>query len=1007
MSISSAILLISLLSLHGVSSETECVDTKIIVSKCYNHGEYQWLIEVPRSKDSCKEQTTAQPTRVSCDFTCPKGQTFNKANLDCKSCSKGTFSLGGGNQYTFNELDDLKVTMPELTLKTTSLVESYDGDCKKKSNWRIKGNLLQGEVQHNCVLILSLQFKLQRSGSISVTYNLPTSFVFGSISSRCDFSIDDKDKTDDADNNDDDDYNGNPKKKAEVTFNPTGYGIWKEKRIVINEPGEYVLSLLSFGANALHFPFYIRSIVVEGNAFLQDCIECPPGTFADTKGASNCAPCPKNTYAANSRSTECIPCGETQYSDEGSSKCIERPKCEEKHYQKVFTGCVTSKMATITYRPIEPKICIGDVTLPADKQLPCGTCNPGMFKNISSGKCEFCPPKTYSNGTLSACLPCANDLSLVPGLYYKIWNDLPDYLNRSYLSFDDMDSVSKLRPNQSWIPSIEYISSQSIPDTLSVLTLSITKGFRATDIARATKEFGTLYFKFSTRCNSSCTLFLVAEDMYDDDDSNWQVIHKWHITKNSEHKDIEDFRYTILNRNEVVFNWMFTSDSEDQGGDEVRIYEILVTNTNFGGSDRCVACLTTNDEETECKQCTSGYILTSNNTCTACPNSTIASRKRSRDPVPTICTPCPTNTISDDGISCYVPCKQMFSGDIPYDLNAISTIQFHGSKLFTQKGSGYFHVFNASICGKASVTCVTSLASADIKNRKSQKIIDSKLCRLGSVPDQNDNITSVAYIDEFGEELVSVSLSVSKYFPPLRSDYNLTDITLVYRANASYTESTCLQRTTFLSLRCDHILNDEQQKSNATYQLQTPSNCAAGTCDGCTFHFLLRTPLACPICDSNSNGYRTFIGPCRFGRQEVRKIPYPYCANSLAEKVDTRRCSVLSTEVQIVFAVFLLVAAILILVLIKFWRKNRKLEYRYMQLVENTNPDDDTPVDNVCAQISDEEDSGTEVHFTKPSKAKKLMNVVRNAIRKNPNDNQSDFFNGDSFLLTSQTKDDA
>jgi hypothetical protein len=32
-------------------------------------------------------------------------------------------------------------------------------------------------------------------------------------------------------------------------------------------------------------------------------------------------------------------------------------------------------------------------------------------------------------------------------------------------------------------------------------------------------------------------------------------------------------------------------------------------------------------------------------------------------------------------------------------------MEFHGSKLFTQKGSGYFHVFNASICGKTSVTC--------------------------------------------------------------------------------------------------------------------------------------------------------------------------------------------------------------------------------------------------------------------------------------------------------------
>lgn len=60
-----------------------------------------------------------------------------------------------------------------------------------------------------------------------------------------------------------------------------------------------------------------------------------------------------------------------------------------------------------------------------------------------------------------------------------------------------------------------------------------------------------------------------------------------------------------------------------------------------------------------------------------------------------------------------------------------------------------------------------------------------------------------------------------------------------------------------------------------------------------------------------------------------------------------------------------------------------RLEYRYMQLKnEHTNPDDDIPVDNVCAQISDEEDSGEEVQFQRQSKAKKIMNVVRNAIRK-------------------------
>jgi hypothetical protein len=61
----------------------------------------------------------------------------------------------------------------------------------------------------------------------------------------------------------------------------------------------------------------------------------------------------------------------------------------------------------------------------------------GMFKKQGGDKCEFCPANTYSDGTLTECLKCNNDLSVLPGLYYKNWNELPIYLNRSYLSFDD------------------------------------------------------------------------------------------------------------------------------------------------------------------------------------------------------------------------------------------------------------------------------------------------------------------------------------------------------------------------------------------------------------------------------------------------------------------------------------------------------------------------------------------------------------------------------------------
>jgi hypothetical protein len=75
-----------------------------------------------------------------------------------------------------------------------------------------------------------------------------------------------------------------------------------------------------------------------------------------------------------------------------------------------------------------------------------------------------------------------------------------------------------------------------------------------------------------------------------------------------------------------------------------------------------------------CKLCAPGYILL-NTTCIPCSPSTIASRVRPNDPVPTVCKPCTNNTISDDGISCYVPCQQTFNGSIEYDLNGISTYE--------------------------------------------------------------------------------------------------------------------------------------------------------------------------------------------------------------------------------------------------------------------------------------------------------------------------------------------
>ncbi|CAF4217430.1 unnamed protein product, partial [Adineta steineri] len=386
--------LIFIITFLGVSAKEECDDTKYIVSKCYNYKneDYQWLIEVPSNKASCSGKSLSEPLSVPCNFACAKGETFDKSTLGCKDCESGTFSLGGGHQYTFDELEGLKGIPTDISLKATSLVSSYETECKKNTVWHVKGNVLQGDVQHNCAISVLIRFKLQRAGAISITYNLPTSYVFATMSSQCDFGTDDKDN--DGDDDDDDDNQSDPRKKVDYMLKPTGYGVWHEKTIKIDTAGEYELALYTFGINAFHFPFSIRSIVVEGSAFIQECITCPPGTYAAKSKSSTCTPCPKDTYTKDEGSTQCLPCQDGYYADEGSSKCTKRPVCEAKHFQKVFTGCDKSNVATVEYQPIQPKICTGDAPSAETKQSPCGTCNPGMYKNKNANTCEFCPSKT-------------------------------------------------------------------------------------------------------------------------------------------------------------------------------------------------------------------------------------------------------------------------------------------------------------------------------------------------------------------------------------------------------------------------------------------------------------------------------------------------------------------------------------------------------------------------------------------------------------------------------------
>ena len=79
---------------------------------------------------------------------------------------------------------------------------------------------------------------------------------------------------------------------------------------------------------------------------------------------------------------------------------------------------------------------------------------------------------------------------------------------------------------------------------------------------------------------------------------------------------------------------------------------------------------------------------------------------------------------------------------------------------------------------------------------------------------------------------------------------------------------------TIVTLRCG-VITDEFSTPNDSNRevarVQIPPKCAVGTCDGCQYHFMIISQLACPIC--RIEDYRRIEGGCHSGVMDVTLIP--------------------------------------------------------------------------------------------------------------------------------------
>lgn len=142
--------------------------------------------------------------------------------------------------------------------------------------------------------------------------------------------------------------------------------------------------------------------------------------------------------------------------------------------------------------------------------------------------------------------------------------------------------------------------------------------------------------------------------------------------------------------------------------------------------------------------------------------------------------------------------------------------------------------------------------------------------------------------------------------------------------------------------------------------------CPDGTCDGCLYHVIVESVLACPLC--RPEDFREIRGECLDGRRRIHLIPAEHCvrAGISGERERVEACSTLSASAKLVllFAAFLIACLLLVIALI--YQRTRTLQYRYSRLIDGKEA---LVGANSCALESDNDDDEEEDDVDNDDKA--------------------------------------
>ncbi|XP_068185966.1 endosome/lysosome-associated apoptosis and autophagy regulator 1 [Antennarius striatus] len=910
----------------------------------------RWRVAVPNKADTC----TGLPDPVQgthCAFSCNEGEFLNMQSQQCQKCAAGTYSLGTG--VAFDEWDSLPTGF--ITQGVNMNSEDIHTDCSN-STWTPKGDYIASNTDE-CTSTLSYAVSLKKPGTVSFEYFYPDNGIYFEF-----FIQNDQCQSTDSESR--------WMKISEKNWNQHKVDLSSGNNVLYWRTTAYALQ------DSAIKPVMLKNVAISGVAYTSECFHCKPGTYSSKPGSARCTPCPADTYS-NKGATVCLQCDQDKYAGTGSGSCKLRPACTNSDYFYTHTACDSEGKTQLMYKWIEPKICSetveGSVKLPASgKKETCPPCNPGFFVTNSSG-CEPCDKDFYSNGTV--CAKCPAGTEPESEFIYKWWNTMPSNMKSSIFHQESIHTEH----NTAWEVAGEYIyTTPGDQDTdYLMLTLNV-PGYRlpqsmAKDNER--KDLSRITFVFETRCTADCKLyFLAGYNKWNND-----LVEVW-TGSNSK----QSYSYLIQKNSTISFTWTFRRTVEfsverKYSTDFAKIYSIHINNVIGGVASQCRQCaLGSAKAGSACVPCPPGhYMVSGTGACQSCPpNSFIRADEAVGEAA---CVQCGPNTKVNKAFTaclsdCTLDVKSAGGLLLHYDFSRLSNVtSVHSSPRFTNRGVRYFHSFNLALCGnegRMPATCIDNVTESggEVKGYICQSIVVPSEIRSKSM------VSSLPVL--IGDSLVGVSTdttlkgitSPSGQFPSVSG---LPDVTFYFKSSEN-TQACKEGRSATIRMRCNPTVT-------AKDLIKLPSNCSEGTCDGCTFHFLWESQHGCPLCTKNH--YREIVSACIQGIQKTTYVwqqPLLCHGGESLPPQKVNACVTLDFWLKIGVSTGTVAAILLITISCYFWKKTRKLQYKYSKLIMDSGGKEcELPTADSCAIMEGEDIEDDITYLTKKSFFTKIKSYSR------------------------------